>query len=427
MTDALGLAAYLLLPLAGIGIWSVRAVGRETLGVRITIAAAAGALAVSFTMTLLTLAGIRWSRTSIVPLLVLCMISGIVLIRRARPASEESSRWNRTALTATAFVWLLTLYGTATARESCGDLHFTWGTKAIRWFRAGGLDAEVLRTYPQLTTDYPPGHTLLLAWSNTVSHQFSWWAAVLTSPLFLLGMLIVIRAWSRDDWGTLLVGATLTWTYTLGHPAGCAEPMLLLFETIAIAALTFCRDPRAQTFYAAFGAAGAVWTKLEGTTFAIALVLTALLVQRNWRRAVIIALPAAAIIGSWMTFVFRSEILLMYGGAKLPIQWQVLPTVLRTLWGVAEWNLYWLPWLVPIVLVLIGNVRRAAIPLSVAFLTAAATVSFYLRSPDPVWWIESSSTRVLLTPLLALLLAAVAAREPRPVAVLESRPDGVVP
>lgn len=309
-----------------------------------------------------------------------------------------------------AFCWLLTLYGTLTARHSCGDLQFTWGPKAIRWFRAGGLDPQVLHTWPQLTVDYPPLQTLLLALSNTFARQFPWWAAVLAAPLFFLALLAVIRGWSRDDAGTLLVAATLTYTFSLAYPAGCAEPPLLLFEAIAIAALTFVEDDRAQTFLAALGVAGAVFTKLEGATFGVAVFLTILLVQRKPKRAFIVIAPGALLFAAWMAFVFRNDLLYMYGGAKMPIYWSTIPVVLKTLAKVAKFELWWLPYLVPIALIAIGNVRRALVPVSIALLTTGATVYFYVHYPDPVWWIESSSPRVILTPLLALLIGASAAQ-----------------
>ena len=33
----------------------------------------------------------------------------------------------------------LTIYGLLDARESCGDLHFFWGPKAIHFYRHGGI------------------------------------------------------------------------------------------------------------------------------------------------------------------------------------------------------------------------------------------------------------------------------------------------
>lgn len=405
MTDVLGLAAYLVLPLIGLAAWRLALPWTARIGV----AMATGALIVALFMSALSVIGIEWSRSILLPLLALGLLA------KRGGEKEPKPTW---PLIGVALFWLLTLYGVVTARESCGDLQFTWGPKAIRWFRAGGLDPAVLHTWPQLTVDYPPLQTLLLAFSNTFSHQFSWWAAILAGPLFLLMTLAVIRGFSRDDLGTLLVAATLAYTFTLAYPHGCAEPPLLLFETIAICALTFVDNPRAQTFLVSLGLAGAVFTKLEGTTFAIAVFLTILLVKRNWKQAFITITPAAILFAAWMTFVFRNDLLYMYGGAKMPIYWATLPVVLKTLAKVAKFELWGLPYLIPIALIALGNIRKALVPVSIAVLTSGATVYFYVHYPDPVWWIESSSPRVILTPLLALLIGAIAARV---------APHGVVP
>ena len=418
MTDVLGLVAYLALPLVGMIVWRFDFMREMPLGARLGVAMAAGSLIAALLMASLSVVGIEWSRTVILTILAILIVIAI-RTRGQGGRAEARPTW---ALAGVAFCWLLTLYGTLTARHSCGDLQFTWGPKAIRWFRAGGLDPAVLHTWPQLTVDYPPLQTLLLALSNTFARQFPWWAAVLASPLFFLALLAVIRGWSRDDAGTLLVAATLTYTYSLAYPAGCAEPPLLLFEAIAIASLTFIDDDRAQTFLAALGVAGAVFTKLEGATFAVAVFLTILLVQRKPKKAFIVIAPGALLFAAWMTFVIKNDLLYMYGGAKMPIYWSTIPVVLKTLGKVAKFELWWLPYLVPVALVAIGNVKRALVPLSIALLTTGATVYFYVHYPDPVWWIESSSPRVILTPLLALLIAAVAARP-----YVRVRADGVVP
>jgi len=421
MTFVLAMIAYLALPLIGIAVWRLDFVRRETPGVRIAIATAAGALLVGIVMCAMSVLGIEWSGTILFPLFAAIAIAGLWTagVFAAWQGGVPAARTIRPIwfTVAIAVPWLLTLYGTLTARESCGDLQFTWGPKAIQFFRAGGLDPKVLHTWPQLTVDYPPLQTLLFAWSNTVSHQFSWWGAVLLAPLLFLATIVVVRVWSGNDFATLLFTATMAWAFTLAYPAGCAEPLLLLYETIAIAALTFVDDPRAQTFYAGLGLAGAAFTKLEGSTFVIAVFLAVVLVKRkdpgNARRAVIAVIPAVILVGAWMTFVFRNDLLYMYGGARMPMYFEALPIVLRALAKVAKLDLYWLPWLVPLVLIALGNVRRAALPLAVALLTACATVYFYLHYPDPTWWIESSSPRVILTPLLALLIAAAAAWRPQ--------------
>ena len=411
MTDALGLLAYLVLPLIGLVVWRFDFIREMPIGARLGVATAAGALIVALLMSAMSVLGIEWSRTVIFAVLILVASYGFRVARNIPRYSQPATR-NLPALAGIAVCFLLTLYGTITARSSCGDLQFTWGPKAIRWFRAGGLDPAVLHTWPQLTVDYPPLQTLLLAFSNLFSHQFPWWAAVLAGPFFFLAMLAVIRAWTKDDPGTLLLAAALTYTFVFAYPHGCAEPPLLLFEAIAIAALTFLDHPRAQTFLVSLALAGAVFTKLEGATFAIAVFLTILVVQRQPKRAFITIAPAALVFGAWMTFVFTNDLLYMYGGAKMPIYWSTIPVVLKTLARVAKFELYWLPYLVPIVLIAIGNWRRALVPVSIALLTTGATIYFYVHYPDPVWWIESSSPRVILTPLLALLLGAIAARVP---------------
>ena len=413
MTEILGLLAYLLLPVIGLVVWRMNFIREMPVSARWSIAAAAGALIVALLMSALSLIGIEWSRTVLFAILAVVAGYGLRVARAADTRNPQPATRNWIADIGTAASWLLTVYGTITARESCGDLQFTWGPKAIRWFRAGGLDPQVLHTWPQLTVDYPPLQTLLLAFSNTFSHKFPWWAAVLAAPLFLLATLVLIRAWSGDALGTFLVAATFAYTFTLAYPAGCAEPPLLLYETIAIAALVFVEDPRAQTFLVSLALAGTVFTKLEGTTFAIAVFLTILSVQRNPKRAFITIAPAALLFAAWMTFVFRNDLLYMYGGAKMPIYWSTLPVVLKTLAKVASFELYWLPYLVPIALIALGNVKRALIPLSIALLTTGATIFFYIHYPDPVWWILSSSPRVILTPLLALLIGAIAAWRPR--------------
>jgi hypothetical protein len=413
VTDVLGLLAYLLLPLIGIGIWRVDVVRRMPLAARLAVATATGALVVAVLMATLSLIGVEWSRSLLFPLILAITIGGIVLVRRAQPVeTAPAAPVKRIAMAATIICVILTIYGTVTARESCGDFQFTWGPKAIQFFRAGGVDPAVLKAYPQLTVDYPPLQTLLLAFSNTFSHQLSWWAGVLASPLLFIALLALIRGWSGDDYGTLLVAATLSWTYTLSYPAGCAEPPLLLFEALTIAGLTFLDDPRAQTLVATIGMAGAVFTKLEGTTFAIAALLTIVLVQRNAKRAIIAAIPAAILIGGWMLFVFHNDLLWMYRGAALPMYPETLPVVLKTLGKVAKFELWWMPWIIPAVVIAFGNVRRAAVPLAIFALTCCATIYFYIHYTDPVWWIESSSPRVIQTPLLALLIGAVAAHSP---------------
>jgi hypothetical protein len=94
----------------------------------------------------------------------------------------------------------------------------------------------------------------------------------------------------------------------------------------------------------------------------------------------------------------------------MPIYFAAVTKTLMTLAKSASYELYGLPWIVPIVLIALApNRRNAALPLLIAILTFAAAFFFYIHLPDPTWWILSSAPRVLLTPLTALLIASAAA------------------
>ncbi len=317
-----------------------------------------------------------------------------------------------------AFFLLLTLYGLLDARESCGDLHFFWGPKAIRFYRDGGINMQWLAD-PN-TVRMNPGYPLLLplvyAWSHTLAQQFSWWAALFASALFLFGAVTLVRGASGDGRGALLMAATLAYTFAVAFAGGAAEAPLILFETLAIVALTFLDSP----LLAALGLAGAAMMKMEGATFVIAVVVADLIVRRSLKRTAIIAAPAAVLLAAWIGLIRAYGITEYYRAGAMPVYLAGLPKFFASFAKAASFELWGLPWLAPIVLVAMGNVRRALFPLLVAIMTLGVAVFFYIHLPDPEWWILSSAPRVLLTPLTALLIAAVAAWYSRP-------PHGVVP
>jgi hypothetical protein len=311
-----------------------------------------------------------------------------------------------------AAIAILLIYGLLTARMSCGDLHFFWGPKAVRFYRDGGVTLGFLGdpNTARMNPGYPLLLPLLYAWSETIAGQFSWWSAVLSTALFLFGSVALVRSASRDDRGPLLMAATLAYAMAIADAAGAGEPPLIFFETLAIVAITFIRDRRAQVILAALGLAGAVMTKIEGATFAIAAILAMLALRWNWKRTLLIATPAAVLLGAWLAFVRMHNLAEYYRGAAMPIYFAALPKTLATLAKAASYDLYGLPWIVPIVLIAIAPQRRnAALPLMIAILTFGAAIFFYIHLPDPTWWILSSAPRVLLTPLAALLIASTAA------------------
>jgi hypothetical protein len=382
------------------------------LAARLAVAGAAGMLIVGAVLGALSMVGIAWSRTSVMPILVVVAGAGLYGEFR-RPRRPPLHRSEGAVVAGMLVILALTLYGLLSARESCGDLHFFWGPKAIRFHHDGGVTVAYLTDKDTIAN---PGYPLLLplvyAWTLQLSRQFSWWAAILATALFLFGAVALVRGTSRDDRGALLMAATLAYAIAIGAAAGAGEAPLLLFETLTLVALTFIDDPRAQTLLAALGLVGAVMLKIEGAVFAIAVVAALIVTRKAIRTAAMIAAPAALVLGAWLWFVKSHGILEYYRGAAMPVYLDAFARTILLTAKVGSYNLLWLPWLVPVALVILGNARAASLPLIVALLTLGATAFYYIHVPDPTWWIANSAPRVLLTPLAALLIAATAANRP---------------
>ena len=410
MNDILAFIAYLLLPLIGIGIWRLDAVRRLDLGGRIAVAGATGVAIVAAVLAALSIVSISWSRSVVISIVVLIIAISIYL---ARPLmTREKQPMNRLAMAALIIIAILLVYGLLDARLSCGDLHFFWGPKAVHFYRDGGVTIGFLAdpNSSRMNPGYPLLLPLVYVWSETIARQFSWFSAVLSTALFLFGSVALLRSTSRDDRAAVMMAATLAYGFAIADAAGAGEPLLIFFETLAIVAVTFIFDRRTQIVLAALGLAGAAMTKIEGATFAIAVVIALVLVRRTFKRTMLIAAPAAILLGAWLAFVRVHNLAEYYRGAAMPIYFAAVPTTLITLAKAASYELYGLPWIVPIVLIAIAPHRRsAALPLLIALLTIGAAFFFYIHFPDPTGWILASAPRVLLTPLAALVIASAAA------------------
>lgn len=417
MTDVLGFAAYLVLPLIGGVVWRLEGVRRMGLDGRLAIAGAAGAVMTAAVMTAMSVIGVEWSRTRLF-LVLLPLV--VIAVAAMRVRYERSTTWKPAIPTIGILLILgITAYGLLTARETCGDLLFFWGSKGMHFFRSGSIDVHYLgdRNHYFSHADYPPLLPLLFAWSTTFSRQFSWWGALLLSGLCLTGIIAVIRAGTRDTLPALLGAAVLAYATAQAQTAGAADPLLLFFEAIAVGALLFISDKRTQTIIAAIGVIGAVATKVEGASFAVAVLLAMLIDRRTVKRSLAVVLPALLILGLWLWFVVSNGLLDTYRGNG-EFSFRFLGTALREPLRIASYNAWWIPWIAPLIVVLLGDVRRARLPLSMVVLTLGATTFFYLKtSGDPTYLIVTSASRVLLTPLLMLVLAAAAAHAPDPQAV----------
>lgn len=412
MTDFLGFLAYLLLPLIGFLVWRFEGVRKLGLGGALPIAGAAGASIIAAIMTTMSIVGVEWSRTRLFVALLPVIAYGLAATRlRGR---RETPSWRDASAIGIILLLGITAYGLLTARETCGDLLFFWGTKGIHFFRAGAIDVDYLGNPNNFLShaDYPPLLPLLFAWSNTLSRQFSWWAALLLTGLSLAGIVALIRAGTRDNRSALLSASVLAYCFAIAQLAGAADPVLLFFEAIAVTALLFIDDPRAQTIIAAIGIAGATVTKVEGTSFAIAVFLALLLDRRPWKRSIAVMLPAALLLAGWLWFVISHGLLDTYRGNG-QLSFRYFAEVISLTLSSASYQAFWIPWIAPLIVIFLGDIRRARLPLSIAVLSLGATIYFYLNSSgDPTYLIITSATRVLLTPLLMLVVAAAAAHAP---------------
>src|SRR5206468_10347402 len=129
--------------------------------------------------------------------------------------------------------------------------------------------------------------------------------------------------------------------------------------------------PRAQWIVAAIGVAGAVVTKVEGVSFAIAVLIVTLIGKRRLRATVV--LPGAALLGVWLLVIGHHGPFDAYAGQG-PIRLDYLPRVLGSMLRVADYEAYWIPWIAPLVVTGLGTIRRASVSLLLAALTLGATI-----------------------------------------------------
>lgn len=410
MIDAAGFAAWLLLPLAGLALWRLRDVRSLALDGRIAIAGAAGALIVATVMSAMSAAGIGWTRARLVVVIAALACASLFAIRHVR--REPATPVNRAVLAGLLVLFAIFVYALLTARATIGDLLYFWGPKGVHFALAGTIDVDYLRNPDHFLQhrDYPPLLPLLFAWSTLFTGGFSWWAALLASGLCLAAVAAMIRSFARDDLAALLATAVLAWCLVRPWVAGGADPLLLVYETLAVCAATFVRDAKSQTILLAIGLGGAAVTKVEGASFVAAAVVAMLLGRVPWRRVAVALIAPSLLLGAWLLFLWRAELFDTYlGPGSMSLRYLV--PVLRGVLREASYDACWIPWIAPLAIVFLGDWRRARLPLLVAAITLTMTVTFYLRSPsDPtIFWIPSSAPRVLLTPLAMLLIAAAAA------------------
>jgi hypothetical protein len=413
--DAAWVLGVLLVTGFGLVAWRIPSVRRLDVGARLAIAFASGCVAVAVVMFAFTLTHVPFTRATL--LIAMVVFLAVALCRTGTLACPPVALDRQECLSYTG-IFAITAYGLLTARETCADLIYFWGPKGQQFYIAEKIDVAFLAFphYKLMHPDYPPLLPLVYAFASSVAHGFSWWGALVAMLLLLLATALAFRGLAREALGNeraaayaTLLTAVLAYGYARSMVAGAAEPMLFLFETIAVAALTFRDD--GETI-AAIALAGAAWTKIEGAAFVVIVIVAYLLTRRRVARAMAMALPSVILVGAWILFAMKYKLIDQYGRVEQHLNFKDFGTIARTLSRQVSYGALYLPWLAGAVpFAFARNWRRAALPLLVFAGLVVSTVYFYLHGDAPAWWIEASAERVMLSSLMALSVAAAAASE----------------
>lgn len=393
----------------------------------------AGLLAFYAVLALLQLAGIPWTRWTLLAALALLVLP-MVLPQRA--ASGESRGpalafgWGDAialaAIVAFALV-ALTLWATTP------DFVYHWGLKSERFALARAIDFRFLaRPWnggPGIHPDYPNLLPSLYAATALLAGRFDAHALMLWSAVWLAALLLALRAalaaagverWTAQ--AALAAVAAATVAYGLGNLlAGGADWMIALALAAAAPTLLGAGGEGAD-LQIGVAAAFAAASKIEGVPLAAILVgvhLASRAARERWRTArpfarplLASALPPAAAIVPWTVETARHG--LWQAGNSGAFDWSRRAEVWRGWREVASSSpLHGLPWALAL-LPLVWLSRRTR-PLA-AVLTAQALVYLwaYLASPiDPWLYVLSNGSRLAFQLLPATLVGAVIATEPR--------------
>ncbi|MGE5414846.1 MAG: hypothetical protein ACM3NW_11760, partial [Syntrophomonadaceae bacterium] len=180
MTAALWMAPLLLMPLVGAPLLVRPAFRRFGAASSVALAGAAGAVLLSFVMTLYSLAGRRWSIFTVVVLATLLGWALSHLPAFAAPGAPAAPPRPAVLARVAALVSAAAVAAAAAAAwlgsATSPDLFFFWGTKAQEFALAGEIDAAYLQApfHAFLHPYYPPLVTNLGAFAAMAIGRFSW-------------------------------------------------------------------------------------------------------------------------------------------------------------------------------------------------------------------------------------------------------------
>jgi hypothetical protein len=327
-------------------------------------------------------------------------------------------------------VVVLATLATRAGQATSPDLLYFWGPKAERFAAVRTIDASFLSDplLDYIHPDYPPLLTNLYAFATMTAGSFSWWAAAALFPVLLAATGISVGAIlasekSRDS--ASLYASFMTCVLGVvgvqAAIAGVAEMPLLFFEMLAVSLLMRDEPPSdGVLLLAGLCLAGAAGTKVEGLPFALAAsTLFGFGGQARGRRARVLAfllVPMAIGLGTWFVFGGRNGLFWFYRGygSLLDIHWAEAPVVaaemLRSLAKIS----YGLPFLLPLMILLITPKRTRArlLPVGVSIALIVFLFITYLSTREnPQLLISWSAVRVL-SPTAGLFSFAASSRVP---------------
>jgi len=386
----------------------------------------AGALVVHLLLTMLDALGISWHPL----LLVLLLAAAIGLAHFVPPRPAEPARLPSDLGWGDALALFALLVFTCTALTlwtMTPDFIYHWGIKGSRFFLHRGVDyAWLARPWNWvLHPDYPNLLPELFATSAIFVGKFEPHAQMLWTSIFFLLMLASAREGLRaagDRWAGQAALAILGLTsalFGMGHlMAGAADWLMAAAFLAAVPALLRPPD-RAGDWQIGVAAGFAAASKIEGAPFALILAGTQLLRRMiaerrlDWRAAVRLSLPAAAVGAPWLLRVFRHHLFLGSNSGPFDLSRAdvILPALAEALADPAWHGLSLLVLLGPALLF----VRRVRPVAAVATLQLLFYLYVYFTAPvETRYYVLTSFARLIFHLIPALIVAgAVALAERR--------------
>ena len=416
-------ASLALLPVFGLSV--VIAID-ETMAVEPGLLTAAGCALLAVEMTFLSMMKIAWSPVVVgVPLLALAAVSVPRLVKSRLRVSREAGLpslpgWG----VALGFLGIaLVSMAAITATSTSIDFVYFWGPKAQQFALQRGIDFRYLSAPDNflMHPDYPPLVPLIFAWSSLWA-GFSWWAPILSTPLF-----VALAGWSfwrlgrRSAGAPILAGLSCLFVITLGYvlvvtnSLGNAEVFLVCWEAQALALLTFWPPSSRRDLLASVMLSAVVLTKVEGAALAILTAAAFSVVRKpaiRWGRFFRLAGIPLAVLGGWIAIGHSRGISEAYSRSNPygPFTLVHLSRIVPRVLAAGSYEASFLPWLALLgVIALSPRPAASARYLGLSFLYFLFVVFCYLHgASDPHDWILVSAPRLLLGPLTVLVFGAAA-------------------